>query len=180
PIRAGAADFTGGPTRPRAVAQSRAEHYVNKQEDALYRNVPNDLALLPMGNSAWRTDLLRRIGGFDPRLGGGGEDYDVNLRALRSGARGAFVPAAVVEHDQSHLDSFRKVLRRKSKYYMGAAVAYLKNDQLGGRSRSAAGRFAVRHPIDLLDVVLKPLALWRAYRYARRVFPRHGRGLRLG
>lgn len=177
PIRNSEADFTGGPTRPKTAPKSRAEAYVNRQEADLYAVVPRDLALLPMGNSAWRTDLLRRLG-FDPRLAGGGEDYDVNLRALRSGARGVFVPGAVVAHDQSHLDSFRKVLRRKSRYYMGAAVAYLKNDQLGARGRSAARRFRVRHPVDLLDVVLKPWALLRARQYARRVFPRPRTGPR--
>lgn len=180
PIRNGGADFTGGPTRPRTAPRTRAEAYVVREDAELYAAVPRDLALLPMGNSAWRTDLLKRIGGFDPRLGGGGEDYDVNLRALRSGARGVFVPNAIVDHDQAHLDSFRKVLRRKSKYYMGAAVAYIKNGQLGARSRSATRRFHVRHPVDLLDVVLKPVAMFRAYRYARRVFPRPGRSPRLG
>ena len=171
PIRKGAADFTGGPTRPLTDARSNAERYINRGEDVLYReHVPHDLALLPMGNSAWRVDLLRRIGGFDSRLAWGGEDYDVNLRALRSGAKGLFVPGAFVFHDQSHLDSFGKVLRRKRRYYFGAATAYIKNDVLKGRSKSSAKRFTVTHPIDLLDVVLKPWALLKAHRYARRVF----------
>ena len=171
PIRKGDADFTGGPTRPLADAQTKAEQYINRGEEALYReHVPHDLALLPMGNSAWRVDLLRRIGGFDARLAWGGEDYDVNLRAIRSGARGVFVPAAFVFHDQSHLDSFRKVLRRKRRYYFGAATAYIKNGVLRKRSTSAAKRFTVQHPIDVLDVVLKPWALLKARRYARRVF----------
>lgn len=172
PIRSGAADFVGGPTRPlREPARSRAEAYVNGADAALYRDaVPNDLVLLPMGNSAWRTELLRRLGGFDPRLSWGGEDYDVNLRALAAGARGAFVPQAWVHHDQSHLDSFRKVLRRKSRYYFGAATAYVKNAAMPQRARSAALRFRVRHPIDLFDLVLKPWAVVRARRYYRRTF----------
>jgi GT2 family glycosyltransferase len=171
PIRTGAAEFTGGPTKPLAAARSNAERYINSGEERLYRDhVPNDLALLPMGNSAWRVDLLRAIGGFDSRLAWGGEDYDVNLRALKSGARGVFVPNAFVFHDQSHLDGFGKVLRRKRRYYFGAATAYIKNDVLRGRSTSAAKRFQVHHPIDLLDVVLKPWALVKARRYARRAF----------
>lgn len=171
PIRRKEADFTGGPTKPLTAPRSKAERYTNRAEETLYRDhVPNDLALLPMGNSAWRVDLLRQIGGFDARLARGGEDYDVNLRALRRGARGVFVPDAYVFHDQVHLDTFRKVLRRKSRYYFGAATAYIKNEELKGRSRAAANRFAVRHPIDLLDVALKPWALLKAKRYARRAF----------
>lgn len=172
PIRAETADFTGGPTRPlREPARSRAEAYVNRADAALYGDaIPRDLVLLPMGNSAWRTELLRRLGGFDPRLSGGGEDYDVNLRALGAGARGAFVPEAWVHHDQSHLDSFRKVLRRKSRYYFGAATAYLKNGAMEERARSSMLRFRIRHPIDVLDLALKPWALVRARRYCRRIF----------
>lgn len=171
PIRKGEADFTGGPTQPLTDPRSNAERYINRGEATLYRDhVPNDLALLPMGNSAWRVELLRNIGGFDSRLAWGGEDYDVNLRAIRSGARGRFVPAASVFHDQSHLDSFRKVIRRKRRYYFGAATAYIKNDVLRRRSTSAAKRFQVHHPVDVLDLVLKPWALLKARRYARRVF----------
>ena len=73
-------------------------------------------------------------------------------------------------HDQSHLRSFTKVVRRKSRYYFGAATAYIKNDVLRERSSKAAKRFRIRHPIDVLDVVLKPWALMKARRYARRVF----------
>lgn len=173
PIGRGEADFTGGPTRPWAQPRTGAEAYVNRAEASLYRDqVPADIALLPMGNSAWRVELLRTLGGFDARLSLGGEDYDVNLRALRSGARGRLVEEAFVFHDQSHLDSFRKVLRRKSRYYYGAALAYLKNDVAQERTRAALRRFRVRHPIDLLDLALKPWALVRARRYARRAFAR--------
>jgi glycosyltransferase involved in cell wall biosynthesis len=172
PIRAGEVDFVGGPTRPLAPARTAAERYVNAAEAELYRtHVPRDLALLPMGNSAWRTELLRRIGGFDARLAWGGEDYDVNLRALRSGARGRFVEAAFVYHDQAHLDSFGKILRRKRRYYFGAATAYLKNEAFGGRALASARRFRPRHPVDLLDLALKPWAWLRAKRYVRRSFP---------
>lgn len=170
PIVAGRAEFSGGPTRPLSPPRSAAERFLNREEERLYARVAGDLALLPMGNSAWRRDLLVRIGGFDPRLAFGGEDYDVNLRALGSGARGVFVKEAWVHHDQSHLDSFGKVLRRRRRYYFGAATAYLKNRRAGARvGRSAAG-FRVRHWIDLADLWMKPAALFRAYRYYRKAF----------
>lgn len=170
PIEAGRADFTGGPTRPMAPPKSAAERFVNREEERLYARVRQDMALLPMGNSAWRRDLLGRIGGFDPRLAFGGEDYDVNLRALGSGARGEFVEQAWVHHDQSHLDSFGKVLQRRRKYYFGAATAYLKNRGSASRVGRAAARLRIRHWIDLCDLWMKPVALWRAHRYYRRAF----------
>lgn len=170
PIEAGRADFTGGPTRPKAAPGSAPERFVNREEERLYARVARDIALLPMGNSAWRKDLLVRIGGFDPRLAFGGEDYDVNLRALASGARGLFVKEAWVHHDQSHLDSWGKILRRRRKYYFGAATAYLKNRGSARRIRGAAGRLRIRHWIDVADLWMKPAALFRAHRYFRKAF----------
>ena len=55
-----------------------------------------------------RTAVARRIGGFDETLGVGaqtpfksGEETDFVLRALASGARGAYRRAIVVHHDQA-------------------------------------------------------------------------------
>jgi hypothetical protein len=51
----------------------------------------------------FRNDLLERIGGFDGRLGvgqwfGAGEETDIVLRALRTGALLAYDPQALVHH----------------------------------------------------------------------------------
>ena len=48
--------------------------------------------------------LLRRLGGFDPRLGvgqwyGAGEETDLTMRALETGARLKYAPAIVVHHE---------------------------------------------------------------------------------
>lgn len=171
-IEEGKADFTGGPTRPLAEPRSRTERHVNAYEAWFYENVvAGDITYLPMGNSAWRVELLRQLGGFDLRLKWGGEDYDVNHRALQAGARGVFVPEAWVYHDQSHLDSLGRLLRKKYRYNVGAAVAYMKNGVLASRVRGAAAAARYPHPIEWAGFVLKPFALWRARRYYRRHYP---------
>jgi GT2 family glycosyltransferase len=51
-------------------------------------------------NMAYRREVLERLGGFDQRFRyPTGEDTDLAWRALDTGARAAFVPAAVVRHD---------------------------------------------------------------------------------
>lgn len=161
PIEAGEADFAGGPTRPLSEPSTRAERYVNEHEAWFYREVVRrDVTFLPMGNSAWSVEIFDEIGGFDPRLTWGGEDYDVNLRAQQAGFEGAFVEDAWVHHDQSGLDSLGAVLRKRYRYMVGATVAYRKSGVLGGkagRSLGDAARF--RHPYELLVTLLKPLAL---------------------
>lgn len=165
----GPVGFSGGPTRPLAAPRSRVERHVNEYEAWFYQHVvPGDLGYLPMGNSAWSVPLLRRLGGFDERLSWGGEDYDLNHRALASGAKGAFLPGAWVYHDQSHLDSVGKLLRRKYRYNVGASVAYLKNGVLASRLKPAAAAARYPHPLEWAGFVLKPFALWRARRYYRR------------
>jgi len=51
----------------------------------------------PSCNLAYRRALFEQLGGFDPRFITA-EDIDLNLRAVRSGARIRFVPEAVVYH----------------------------------------------------------------------------------
>jgi GT2 family glycosyltransferase len=173
PIEAGDADVTGGPTRAPGPPGSRAEAYWNRHDARFYDTVvAHDAAALPMGNSAWRVSLLRRIGGFDARLAGGGEDYDVNLRARAAGARFVFVPDAWVWHDQSGLRSYGILARRMHRYAKGATIAYRKNAALTERSRAAARDKRIRHPADLLMLAAKAtgfaagLAEWRRLRKA--------------
>lgn len=166
-----AAAFSGGPTRPLVEPTSRAERYVNRYDAWFYQtHVAKDIGYLPMGNSAWQVNLIRRLGGFDERLRWGGEDYDLNHRALQSGARGVFVPEAWVWHDQSHLDSWPKILRRQYRYNVGAAVAYLKNGVLRSRLGGAARSTGYPHWVQWAGLVVKPWALWQAHRYYRAHF----------
>lgn len=160
PIEAGQADFAGGPTKPLHEPSSKAEAYVNEHDDWFYEHVvPRDITMLPMGNSAWHRRVFDEIGGFDPALRWGGEDYDVNLRAQQAGFEGAFVPEAWVYHDQSGIDSLGTLLRKRYRYMVGATMAYAKNGVLfskaGGSARTTA-RF--RHPYEALLALLKPFA----------------------
>ncbi len=161
PILRGDADFTGGPTKPHGEPRSSYERYLNAFDAWLYAAmVARDITFLPMGNSAWRTSLLRAIGGVDERLHLGGEDYDVTLRAVAAGYRGLYVPEAWVYHDQSHLDSLGKLIRRRYRYSVGAVMAYRKNRVLRSKSLPAAISFSdFRHPLEYLDILIKPLAL---------------------
>ncbi|MDE2362164.1 MAG: glycosyltransferase [Hyphomicrobiales bacterium] len=65
-----------------------------------------------------RTEVARRIGGFDETLGVGadspfksGEETDFLLRALASGARGVYRRAFVTHHDQAPVDGAAGVAR---------------------------------------------------------------------
>ncbi|HVM44456.1 MAG TPA: glycosyltransferase [Candidatus Thermoplasmatota archaeon] len=169
PIEAGRADFTGGPTRPLAPPTTEGEAYLNDFEAWFYPNVvAHDITKLPMGNSAWRVDKLLEVGGFDERLRWGGEDYDINLRVVRAGGRGEYVPEAWVHHDQSGRNDLRSILRRKYRYNVGAALAYMKNGVLRERMRaSTAARFD--HPWERWNLLIQPLALARALTLRRRV-----------
>ena len=60
-------------------------------------------------NTAVRCEWLRRIGGFDTRLGSGSpgqaaEDIDVLYRLLRSGAKLSYEPDAVILHERQGAD----------------------------------------------------------------------------
>lgn len=169
PILAGEADVTGGPTQPLHPATSSAERYVNHFDAWFYDNiVANDAASLPMGNSAWRTSLLHKIGGFDARFTTGGEDFDVNLRARAEGARFAYIPEAFTWHDQAHLDSYQKVYRRMKRYAEGATLAYLKNGQLKERGKNAVAASRFIHPAQPLMLFAK----LQGYLRGRRRFKR--------
>lgn len=157
--------FAGGPTRPLAPPRSKGEAYLDAFEAWFYPNVvARDLTKLPMGNSAWRRDVLMEVGGFDPRLTWGGEDYDVNLRVAKAGYVGEYVPEAWVWHDQSGRTDLRRLLRRKYRYNVGAALAYLKNGVLREKIRDARRNTAAfRHPYERWNLLLQPLALARAW-----------------
>jgi len=171
PLEGDGFDFCGGPTRPLGPARSKTEAYVNAFDAWFYAEVvARDIASLPMGNSAWRMDVFRAIGSFDRRFSMGGEDYDLNLRALAAGFRGTLVPEAWVFHDQSHLDNLPALIRRKYRYNVGGALAYFKNGVMTRRAVRAAGvTLGYPHPYEWINLALKPAALLRAWLLWRRL-----------
>ena len=82
---------------------------------------------------AFRTDVLRRLGGFDPRLGGAravraGEDIDALLRVVLAGRALVYEPAAVVRH--AHRGDLRSL--RRGMYAYGVGLAAVLTKCLGG------------------------------------------------
>ncbi len=164
PIVEGKADFTGGPTKQAGKAKSKIEQYLNDYDDWFYENVvPNDIAMLPMGNSAWKREIFVKIGGINEYLKFNAEDYDINQRAVREGYKGMLVQDAWLYHDQSNVNTMRKLLKRKYRYNTGAAYTYLKNKTLFKKMKRAAKPVTqFKHRYQLLDVIIKPIALLRA------------------
>jgi glucosyl-dolichyl phosphate glucuronosyltransferase len=99
-------------------------------------------------NAAFRTDLLRRIGGFDPVLGPRpgvpmvNDDIDLCRRAMRAGGPIRYVPDAVVVHElPSHRLKRRYLLRRA--YAQGRSDWLLERDVNVGRPLGGAGGMLV-------------------------------------
>lgn len=162
PIEAGQADWTGGPTRPKASLE-----LMGLKEARLYAAAREDPTRIPMGNSAWRARIFEEVGGFDERLAMGGEDWDLALRAASAGFEGKLVDDAWVHHDLRRLDSYTEVARKQFRYNVGGAMAYLKNRQLARRLETDVPRVD-RHWFDLVEPLLKaaalPVAWWRLQR----------------
>ncbi len=165
PIEAGAADFTGGPTRPTRPPQTSIERYMALLERSIYEDlVPHGVTYLPLQNTAWRTVPLTRLG-FDPRLPFA-EDHDVETRASRAGLRGHFVPEAWVFHTPGGAAGFTAWARKRYRYLVAMAMSLLKNDLL--RERLGERRRPVRHPLRWVEAAMKPFALVQArWRWSR-------------
>lgn len=80
-------------------------------------------------NMAFRTDVVRRLGGFDSRLGSGvatrsGEDIDLLLRVILDGKAIMYEPAAVVWH--RHKRDRRALRRTMYAYGVGLSAVITK------------------------------------------------------
>ncbi|MGW5668405.1 glycosyltransferase [Micromonospora sp. NPDC003776] len=74
-------------------------------------------------NMAFRTDALRRLGGFDPRLRTG-EDIDVLLRTVLAGHALAYEPGAIAWH--THRRELRALRRTMYRYGVGLGAVLTK------------------------------------------------------
>jgi len=159
PIESGAADFSGGPTRPLRPPQGSLERYSVLLEESIYADlVPRRVTYLPLQNTAWKTELLRRLG-FDARISFA-EDHDLETRAARAGLVGVFVPEAWVFHDRSEESSFPRWVRKRYRYLVAMAMSLMKNGEL--RGRLAERRRPVAHPLRYVEAAMKPVALMHA------------------
>ncbi|EQD73403.1 glycosyl transferase family protein, partial [mine drainage metagenome] len=119
--------FTGGPTpampgTARTIGARYYDAYLRRFYETVARYHPH---ALPMGNSAWRTEVFDRIGRLDTTLyeRAASEDQEMALRALRAGYRGVYVPDAWVGHDFSDLTLYRW-LAKQSRYALGGYVVW--------------------------------------------------------
>ena len=90
-------------------------------------------------NMAFRTSVLRDLGGFDPVLGTGtrargGEDLDICIRLLQDGGRLAYEPRSIVWH--RHPDTQARLRRQVFDYGAGLG-AMLSKHLLTGPNRWA-------------------------------------------
>jgi GT2 family glycosyltransferase len=136
-------------------------------ESALY---PYDAGQFGTGaNFAFKTDVLRDLGGFDEVLGagalaGGGEDLDVFVRTVLAGYAIAYEPAAIVWHE--HRPELRQLQRQLFSYGVGLAAfatKYLSSRRTardvlvrlpGGLRRLQAIAGSVERPAELPRSVL--------------------------
>ena len=164
PIKKGVADFTFGSTIPSGFATNKFSRYQDKFDSYFYNDIlPKDVSKGPMGNSAWKTEIIREIG-FDPCLGMGGEDYDLNLRAIKAGYKGLYVKNAIVKHDQNGINTFKKFIFKRYHYQLGAALAYKKNDTLTKsaiRTSVYVGR-RFKDPLEIVIFMTKVIAFFVA------------------
>lgn len=159
PIIRKEADFVFGPTAPLHPPNSRVERFVNEYDHEFYNTIVRFRQEMgPMGNSAWRSEILKRVK-FNTSLKMGGEDYDFNLKAIEEGYKGTFSENAVLYHDQSNLSSLSSFIKKKFRYMVGATIAYKMNGKLfNGIGKSGKSGFLTNDPFELLLILMKPFA----------------------
>jgi len=166
PVESGTADFAGGPTRPLQPPHGSIARYSVLLEESIYADlVPKRVTYLPLQNTAWRTEALRRLG-FDPRIPFA-EDHDLESRAAGAGMVGTFLPDAWVFHDGGTQTNLARWARKRYRYLVAMAMSLLKNRGLS--DRLAERRRPVAHPLRYLEASMKPFALADAWLRWRRV-----------
>ncbi|MFQ6012581.1 MAG: glycosyltransferase family 2 protein [Thermoplasmata archaeon] len=168
------ADIVAGPVIPYEVRNGGAR-YLADLEKELVVSIPQNPTVMLTGNSAWKLGVFQQIqdrygyiydeslwsrgdnGARAARVSYGGEDWDLNLRAARMGFRVRFNPQAGVHHDYSSI-TWTLALKKRYRYCVGGALAYLKNRQLLRR----AGGALRGSPQVVLDLPIKTAALFRA------------------
>lgn len=117
-------------------------------------------------NAAYRREVLRTLGGFEPAVSGGGEDHEIAWRAVRLGYRLVYQPAAVVRH--YHRETVAVLAHT---FWQRGYGSTLRDTLWGTRAAPTRGSLAAERwgqVGDALRLVLLPL---RAGRMARRGVP---------
>jgi len=145
--------FTGGPTpamagTTRSVGARYYDGYLRRFYETVARSNPH---ALPMGNSAWRAEVFRRIGLLDTTLyrRAASEDQEIADRALEAGWKGVYVPEASVDHDFSDISTWG-LLRKQRIYAEGGFVVWRRR---GTTYEASAGRLAPYVVLPLVAIV---------------------------
>jgi cellulose synthase/poly-beta-1,6-N-acetylglucosamine synthase-like glycosyltransferase len=153
--------FTGGPTPALAgTAPHRATQYYSAYLDKFYQEVSKQKAsAIPMGNSAWKKKLFEEVGALTVALPtSGGEDPDIENRAIGRGWRGVYVDEAFVFHDYSEL-RFWALLKKQYRYARGGYVVWREHGTTYEASRSDVVYLLL--PLALLVSAVLLLVPWR-------------------
>jgi GT2 family glycosyltransferase len=164
-------------------------HRVVAAPPSLYPYLPGSYG--SGANMAFRTDTLRRLGGFDPQVGSG-EDIDVLLRMVLAGHALVYEPDAIVWH--THRREVRALRRTMYRYGtgLGAVLAKCLATDAGARRELLArlprgiayallpgskknGRKQDGYPASLTTLELCGMALGPAYYAAAAWSARSGR-----
>ncbi|MHB1435666.1 MAG: glycosyltransferase family 2 protein [Thermoplasmata archaeon] len=153
--------FAGGPTpamdgTARTIGARYYDAYLRRFYETVARRHPH---ALPMGNSAWRTDVFDRVGLLDTTLyeRAASEDQEIALRALRAGYRGIYVPEAWVAHDFSGLTLYRW-LAKQSRYALGGYVVWRRHGSTYEASPAGMLPYLAPPALVALGVLLLPWA----------------------
>lgn len=172
PITEGKADFTGGPMISEPAGSNYITDYYREIENRIYQSdVIVDVNYMPLGNTAWKTTILRRLR-FDMRLAkscGEAEDYDLEMRATDAGFKGQYVSEAAVKHYQSYPKTFFRLMERRYQYLLGASIVLIKNGRLARRIGETRAR--IHHPFGVIEAMLRPVALLHGF-VRWRLFPK--------
>ena len=169
PILESKADFVGGKTIPMHKPKNKVEKYIYEKSEWNYNNIYRyDVSKVHMGNSAWKKKIFDKIGNFDEKIRWGGEDYDINIRAVQAGFKGVFIDEAWVWHDRG-VDTLGKLFRKNYKYNIGSTIAYLKNNESRIKTKKAM-KIGYLHPLELFSFFIKPFSFLKGQILYRRLY----------
>ena len=164
PFRDPTVGFTGGPTpamagTTRSLGARYYDGYLRRFYETVARAHPH---ALPMGNSAWRAEVFRRVGLLDTTLyrRAASEDQEVAVRALAAGWKGLFVPEAWVDHDFSDITTWG-LLRKQRIYAEGGFVVWRRRGTTYEASPARVAPYVVLPAAAVLGALLLVLPLTR-------------------
>jgi len=106
-------------------------------------------------NMAFRADVLRELGGFDPIYTAAGDDVDVCWRLLDRGLRIGFTPAAQVRHHRR--DSVSRYLRQQFGYGRAERLLESRHPHRFNRAGQARWSGSIYGGLGLLSRIARPV-----------------------